>query len=66
MSDQAKMEGQIPAHRKILREFMKIAIPASTSARAIAYAIEQLVEVEVDEMVIRQPYRISNALAGAR
>jgi len=37
------------ATRKNLREFMKTAIPAST----IAYAIEQPVEVEVDEMVIR-------------
>jgi NADP-dependent 3-hydroxy acid dehydrogenase YdfG len=41
------------ATRKILREFMKMAIPASTIARAIAYAIEQPVQVEVDEMVIR-------------
>jgi NADP-dependent 3-hydroxy acid dehydrogenase YdfG len=32
---------------------MKMAIPAGTIARAIAYAIEQPVEVEVDEMVIR-------------
>ena len=36
-----------------LREFMKMAIPASAIARAIAYAIEQPVQVEVDEMVIR-------------
>jgi NADP-dependent 3-hydroxy acid dehydrogenase YdfG len=41
------------ATRKNLREFMKMAIPASAVARAIAYAIEQPVEVEVDEMVIR-------------
>src|SRR5579864_6529143 len=41
------------ATRKNLREFMKMAIPASSIARAIAYAIEQPVEVEVDEMVIR-------------
>src|SRR5580692_5219247 len=41
------------ATRKSLREFMKMAIPASAIARAIAYAIEQPVEVEVDEMVIR-------------
>jgi len=41
------------ATRKNLREFMKMAIPASTIARAIAYAIEQPVDVEVDEMVIR-------------
>src|SRR6266481_162690 len=39
--------------RKNLREFMKMAIPASAIARAIAYAIEQPVQVEVDEMVIR-------------
>jgi NADP-dependent 3-hydroxy acid dehydrogenase YdfG len=41
------------ATRKNLREFMKMAIPAGAIARAIAYAIEQPVEVEVDEMVIR-------------
>ena len=41
------------ATRKDLREFLKMAIPASAIARAIAYAIEQPVEVEIDEMVIR-------------
>jgi len=41
------------ATRKNLREFMKMAIPASAIARAIAYTIEQPAEVEVDEMVIR-------------
>ncbi len=41
------------ATRENLREFMKMAIPASAIARAIAYAIEQPGEVEVDEMVIR-------------
>jgi NADP-dependent 3-hydroxy acid dehydrogenase YdfG len=46
------------ATRKNLREFMKMAIPSSAIARAIAYTIEQPAEVEVDEMVIR---RISNA-----
>jgi NADP-dependent 3-hydroxy acid dehydrogenase YdfG len=41
------------ATRKNLREFMKMAIPASTIARAIAYAIEQPAEVEIDEVVVR-------------
>ena len=41
------------ATRRYLRDFMKMAIPASTIARAIAYAIEQPAEVEVDEVVIR-------------
>ena len=41
------------ATRKNLREFMKMAMPASAIARAIAYAIEQPAEVQVDEMVIR-------------
>ena len=36
-----------------LREFYKIAIPADSIARAIAYTIEQPVEVEIDEIVIR-------------
>ncbi|HMF80609.1 MAG TPA: hypothetical protein VK562_04340 [Candidatus Acidoferrum sp.] len=43
------------AARKNLREFYKatMAIPADSIARAIAYAIEQPPEVEVDEIVIR-------------
>jgi len=36
-----------------LREFYKIAIPADSIARAIAYAIEQPSAVEIDEVVIR-------------
>jgi NADP-dependent 3-hydroxy acid dehydrogenase YdfG len=39
--------------RKNLREFYKIAIPADSIAGAIAYAIEQPAEVEIDEIVIR-------------
>jgi len=39
--------------RKSLREFYKIAIPADSVARAIAYAIEQPPEVEIGELVIR-------------
>jgi NADP-dependent 3-hydroxy acid dehydrogenase YdfG len=41
------------ATRKNLREFYKIAIPADSIARAIAYAIEQTAEVEIGEVVIR-------------
>jgi NADP-dependent 3-hydroxy acid dehydrogenase YdfG len=41
------------ATRKSLREFYKMAVPADSIARAIAYAIEQPAEVEVDEVVIR-------------
>jgi NADP-dependent 3-hydroxy acid dehydrogenase YdfG len=41
------------ATRKNLREFYKMAIPADSIARAIAYAIEQPTEVEIDEIVIR-------------
>jgi NADP-dependent 3-hydroxy acid dehydrogenase YdfG len=41
------------ATRKNLREFYKMAIPADAIARAIAYAIEQPAEVEIDEIVIR-------------
>jgi NADP-dependent 3-hydroxy acid dehydrogenase YdfG len=48
------------ATRKNLREFMKMAIPASAIARAIAYAIEQPVEVEVDEMVMLEFLRDSS------
>jgi NADP-dependent 3-hydroxy acid dehydrogenase YdfG len=41
------------ATRKNLREFYKKAIPADAIARAIAYAIEQPAEVEIDEVVLR-------------
>jgi NADP-dependent 3-hydroxy acid dehydrogenase YdfG len=41
------------ATRQNLREFYKIAIPADSIARAVAYAIEQPSEVEIDEIVIR-------------
>src|ERR1700759_2342388 len=41
------------ATRKGLREFYKIAIPADSIARAIAYAIEHPADVEIDEVVIR-------------
>jgi NADP-dependent 3-hydroxy acid dehydrogenase YdfG len=41
------------ATRKNMREFYKMAIPADSIARAIAYAIEQPPEVEIDEVVIR-------------
>ena len=41
------------ATRKYLREFYKMAIPADSIARAIAYAIEQPAEVEIDEIVVR-------------
>jgi NADP-dependent 3-hydroxy acid dehydrogenase YdfG len=36
-----------------LREFYKIAVPAETIARAIAYAIEQPSTVDINEIVIR-------------
>ena len=39
--------------RKNLREFYKIAVPADSVARAIAYAIEQPAEVDVNEIVLR-------------
>ncbi len=41
------------ATRENLREFYKMAIPANAIAIAIAYAIEQPPEVEIDEVVIR-------------
>ena len=41
------------ATRKNLREFYKRAIPANSIASAIAYAIEQPADVEIDEIVIR-------------
>jgi NADP-dependent 3-hydroxy acid dehydrogenase YdfG len=41
------------ATRKNLRDFYKMAIPADSIASAIAYAVEQPAEVEIDEVVIR-------------
>jgi NADP-dependent 3-hydroxy acid dehydrogenase YdfG len=41
------------ATRQYLRDFYKIAIPVESIANAIAYAIEQPPEVEIDEIVIR-------------
>src|SRR5215469_13744356 len=41
------------ATRKNLREFYRIAIPANSIAGAIAFAIEQPAEVEIDEVVVR-------------
>jgi NADP-dependent 3-hydroxy acid dehydrogenase YdfG len=41
------------ATRKNLRDLYKIAIPVESIAQAIAYAIEQPAEVEIDEIVIR-------------
>jgi len=41
------------ATRNNLREFYKMAIPAKSIARAVAYAIEQPAEVEIDEVVVR-------------
>jgi NADP-dependent 3-hydroxy acid dehydrogenase YdfG len=39
--------------RKNLREFYKMAIPADALARAIAYAIEQPADIDINEVVIR-------------
>jgi NADP-dependent 3-hydroxy acid dehydrogenase YdfG len=41
------------ATRNSLRDFYKMAIPADSIARAIAYAIEQPAEVEINEIVVR-------------
>jgi NADP-dependent 3-hydroxy acid dehydrogenase YdfG len=46
-------EGSAEEAKAGLREFYKIAIPAESIARAIAYAIEQPAEVQLDEIVIR-------------
>ena len=41
------------ATREYLRDIYKMAVPAKSIALAIAYAMEQPVEVEIDEIVIR-------------
>jgi len=39
--------------RELMKEYRRIALPASAIARSIAYAIEQPAEVDVNELVIR-------------
>lgn len=39
--------------KEIMKEYRRIALPASAIARAIAYAIEQPADVDVNELVIR-------------
>ncbi|MEQ7919578.1 SDR family oxidoreductase [Xanthomonas sp. WHRI 1810A] len=39
--------------RNEMREFRKIAIPATAIARAIAYAVEQPADVDVSELIVR-------------
>ena len=41
------------ASAKFVKEFYKIALPADSVARAVLYAIEQPVDVEIDEVVLR-------------
>lgn len=41
------------AAKELMREYRRIALPASAIARAITYAIEQPAEVDVNELVIR-------------
>jgi NADP-dependent 3-hydroxy acid dehydrogenase YdfG len=41
------------ASAKLVKELYKIAIPADSVARAVLYAIEQPVDVEIDEVVLR-------------
>jgi NADP-dependent 3-hydroxy acid dehydrogenase YdfG len=36
-----------------MREFRKVAIPASAIARAVAYAVEQPADVDVSELIVR-------------
>jgi len=42
-----------PAQRQWAKDFRRIAIPASAIARAIAYAIEQPDDVDVNEIIVR-------------
>lgn len=39
--------------RQLMKEYRRDAIPASAIARAIAYAIEQPTDVDVNELVVR-------------
>jgi NADP-dependent 3-hydroxy acid dehydrogenase YdfG len=42
-----------PLARDVMRDFRRIAIPASAIARAMAYAIEQPDDVDVSEIIVR-------------
>lgn len=42
-----------PEAREVMREYRKVAIPASAVASAIAFAIDQPSEVDVSEIVVR-------------
>jgi NADP-dependent 3-hydroxy acid dehydrogenase YdfG len=41
------------ASSQYVKDFYKIAIPADSVAKAIAYAVEQPADVEIDEIVVR-------------
>jgi hypothetical protein len=51
---------------KNVKDFCKIAIPADSIARAVAYAIEQPNNVEIDEIVVRPTSRNSKSLTNPR
>jgi NADP-dependent 3-hydroxy acid dehydrogenase YdfG len=53
IDSELKMGSGDQASRDFVIEFYKQAIPASAIARAIAYAIEQPADVDVNEIVIR-------------
>jgi NADP-dependent 3-hydroxy acid dehydrogenase YdfG len=53
IDSELKMGSGDKASRDFVLDFYKQAIPASAIARAIAYAIEQPADVDVNEIVIR-------------
>ncbi|MGR4865553.1 SDR family oxidoreductase [Caulobacter sp. LARHSG274] len=53
VDSELKLGSSDPESRKSLDEFYKISIPAEAIARAIAYAVEQPADVDVNEIAIR-------------
>ncbi|MFZ4552558.1 MAG: SDR family oxidoreductase [Aquabacterium sp.] len=53
VDSELKLGSSHEASANAVKDFYKIAIPASAVARAIAYAIEQPAEVDINEIVLR-------------
>ena len=53
MDSELKLGSSHEESRQALGEFYKLAIPAESVARAIAYAVEQPADVDISEVVLR-------------
>ena len=53
VESELKLGSSDPASQAALQQFYQLAIPAETVARAVAYAIEQPKDVDINEIVLR-------------